>query len=277
MNYSINDELRNKIIDKNSMENTIQNLNNLDNDVRNKIVKMFLSDYFKLKILNYILNNDLESLNNFISSSDDIKSINTFDEVFLECIIDSSNKFNSLSYISKISLFEILSNYGLDNHINSISNAHIIDRLNYQFNYDLEEFNKYYIDFKTKNHLFKDEDASKFIAEKLISFSKDNFDEYKNFVSNFIKIYYKWTFFVSNNFNKNSLYPEDYIYMGLISLNDLDTIVNYSIGDIKFLETIIDNYLFYSTSEKEISEPIVDEYYNKNVDDNLQKKFKMNK
>ena len=45
---------------------------------------------------------------------------------------------------TKINLFEILSKHGVDNYINSISNSHFIDKLNYQFIYDLDTFKQYY-------------------------------------------------------------------------------------------------------------------------------------
>ena len=84
MNYSINDELRNKVIDKNNIENTICNLDQLEEDERTKVLLLFLSDYFKLKIFNYIENKDFESLNSFINSIEDIKQVDIFiDDVFV--------------------------------------------------------------------------------------------------------------------------------------------------------------------------------------------------
>ena len=121
--------------------------------------------------------------------------------------------------------------------------------------------------------MFKKENISEFIAKKLIELNKQDHNKYKNFVLNFIKEYYKWTIFVCNNLNKNSLYTEDYIYLSLINLNELDTIIDYSLDNINFLKTIIDGYLFYSTSDKEISESIVEKYYKGNVDIKLQDKL----
>ena len=268
MNYSINDVLRNEIIDKNSIENSIQNINDLEENKRKEVVSLFLSDYVKLKAFNHIINGERESLNNFDNYIEDIKQSDIFDETLLKVIIKSSNTFNSLSSISKIILFDTISKYVSDESLNSISNLHLIDKLNYQFDYNLESFKRYYIDFKNKNNLAKSESVSEFIARKLIKFSEQNFSKYKSFIISFIEIYYKWTLFAAANLNKDSLYQEDYIYLNLINLSKVDTLVKYSLENFNFLKTIIDGYLFYSTSYKEISEPIVDKYYN-NIDKNL--------
>ncbi|MBQ2946844.1 MAG: hypothetical protein IJE04_03225 [Bacilli bacterium] len=269
---SINDEIRKKIININSKELTILNLEKLSSDMYDKVISLFLLDYYKI---NFFMGN-VDYLDDFNDTKENIIERTLKDENFLFSIIENSIIFNELCITSKMMILEELSDMGQDDILMQISKLHIFDKITYNFDYNLETFKEYYNDYKNKNKKHpKKIDVSYFIATKLVNYKDIRYDEFKKMVLEFIKVYYKWNVFVRDNCPKNSLYKEDYFYLEMIRLNKLDILIEYIGENIDFLTSLIQSYLFYTTTSKQISKAIVDDYFYKNVDVETQKKLKL--
>jgi len=150
MIISINDQIRKNIINMRSKELTKLNLERLNGEVYDKVISLFLLDYYKI---NFIKGN-LKFYKDFEDSKGNIIKRTLKDEDFLICILESSIMFNDLSLIAKISLFEELDNKDQDEKLMKISKMHLLDKISYNFNYDLESFKEYYNDYinKAKRH-----------------------------------------------------------------------------------------------------------------------------
>lgn len=269
---SINDEIRKKVINEYSKELTLLNLENLSSDTYDEVISLFLLDYYKI---NFVMH-DFYNLNVFNDTKENIIKRTLTDNEFLFSIIESSIIFKELCTTSKITLLEELSDMGQDDVLMSISKLHLLDKISYNFNYDLNSFKEYYEDYKikNKNHPRKT-DVSFCIATKLVDYKDLNYEEFQKMVLEFMKVYYKLNIFVRDNCPKNSLYKEDYFYLEMIRLNKLGTLIEYIGENINFLTSIIDGYLFFTTGSKEISQEIVDDYFYKTADEETQKKLKL--
>lgn len=269
---SINDEIRKNIINKYSKELTILNLEKLDSDTYDEVISLFLLDYFKI---NFFMGN-FDFLDDFNDSKEKVIERTLNDEEFLTSILSSSIIFNLLCITSKITMLEELENMGQDDALMKISKLHVLDKICYSFDYNLESFKEYYTDFKNKNERHpRKTDVSYFIATKLTNYKDIRYNEFQKMVLEFLKVYYKLNIFVRDNCPKKSLEKEDYFYLEMIRLNKLGVLIEYIGENINFLTSIIDSYLFFTTGDKEISEEIVDEYFYKTIDEETQKKLKL--
>lgn len=269
---SINDEIRKNIINKYSKELTILNLEKLDSDTYDEVISLFLLDYFKI---NFFMGN-FDFLDDFNDSKENVIERTLNDEEFLTSILSSSIIFNLLCITSKITMLEELENMGQDDALMKISKLHVLDKICYSFDYNLESFKEYYTDFKNKNERHpRKTDVSYFIATKLTNYKDIRYNEFQKMVLEFLKVYYKLNIFVRDNCPKKSLEKEDYFYLEMIRLNKLGVLIEYIGENINFLTSIIDSYLFFTTGDKEISEEIVDEYFYKTIDEETQKKLKL--
>ncbi len=267
MYSSINDEMRNKIINKNSLELTLLNIEQLDYNSKEYFFRLLLSDYYKINYYKGLIDKNFDFLEDFNNSIDYLLDMCYKDEDFLIELINCSKKFNSLKRTQKMMILDTLSSCDQDKTLINISNSHILDKLTYMFNYDLNSFKEYYTDFKDSSLL-------DFIVNKLVSYKKENYEEYKKFILEFIKVYYKWTIFSKDNLGRDHLYKEDNLYLEIIRFNTIEDLINLSLSDIDFLKTIVENYLFYSTCEKQVSEEIIDKFYSENVDEEIRKKLR---
>ena len=269
---SINDKIRDNIINEYSKELTMLNLENLNSDTYDQVISLFLLDYYKI---NFFMGNF-----NFIDDLNDTKENiierTLTDNEFLTSIVESSIIFKELCISSKIILLEDLEKLGQDDILMQISKLHLLDKISYKFDYDLDSFKEYYIDYKNKYNKHPERiDISYFIASNLINYKDIRYNEFQKMVLEFIKVYYKWNIFVRDNCPENSLYKEDYIYLEMIRLNKLNVLIEYIGQNVDFLTSIIESYLFVTTGEKDISEQIVDDYFYKTVDEETQKKLKL--
>jgi len=269
---SINDQIRNNILNEYSRELTLLNLENLNREQYDTVISLFLLDYYKV---NFFMEN-FNFLDDFKDTKENIIERTLKDEEFLHSIIECSIIFNLLTTTSKITMLEDLENMKQDNILMQISKLHLLDKISYKFDYNLESFKEYYKDFINKNNKYpRKVDVSYFIATKLIDYKDIRYNEFQKMVLEFIKIYYKWNIFVRDNLPKNSLDKNDYLYLEIIKLNKLDVLIEYIGNNVDFLTSIIDDYLFYTTGDKQISEEIVNDYFYENVDEETQKKLKL--
>lgn len=272
---SLNDKIRNTIINKYSKEITLLNLEKLNYEEYEKIVSLMYSDYYKLDVFMKFVDNKYIYKDLNINKSKLVEK-SMKDEEFLSKLIESSIVFDSLPIISKINVFEELFLLDEYNNLLKISNLNLLDIITYQFNFNINDFKEYYKDYVMKNKsVNKNTFVSIFITNKLNEYEILNFDKYKIFILEFLRIYYKWNIFIKNNFSKDFLEKEDIHYLKLIKENKMDDIFNLLSEDLNFLTTLIENYLFYSTSQKMVSEDIVNEYFYNNVEEEVQRKLKL--
>ena len=209
---SINDEIRKNIINKYSKELTILNLEKLDSDTYDEVISLFLLDYFKI---NFFMGN-FDFLDDFNDSKENVIERTLNDEEFLTSILSSSIIFNLLCITSKITMLEELENMGQDDALMKISKLHVLDKICYSFDYNLESFKEYYTDFKNKNERHpRKTDVSYFIATKLTNYKDIRYNEFQKMVLEFLKVYYKLNIFVRDNCPKKSLEKEDYFYKSI--------------------------------------------------------------
>lgn len=271
---SVNDKIRKNIINETSIPITLFNIEQLDIDESREVIKLFISDYYKINFFENILHGESDSLNIFNKPIESLVDDCLKNREFLIEIMESAAIFNSLDAIAKIIIMEQLESYGKDDILIKISKLHVFDKIAYNFSYDLESFKYYYNDYKNNStKVEKNTNVSIFIANKIIEYKKENYNKYKKFILEFVKEYYKWNIFIKENGDKNSLYNEDYLYLEIIKFNSIENLINYIESDFNFLVTLIENYLYYSTGDKDISKPIVNEYYYNNVDKEIQKKL----
>lgn len=269
---SINDKIRKNIINEYSKELTMLNLERLDSCTYDEVISLFLLDYYKI---NFFMGN-FDFLDDFNDTKENVIERTLKDEEFLSSIIESSIVFNELCVTSKITLLEELENMGQDDVLMQISKLHLLDKISYSFDYNLDSFKEYYNDYKNKNNKHpRKTDISYFIATKLINYKDIRYNEFHKMVLEFLKVYYKLNIFVRDNCPKNSLEKQDYFYLEMIRLNKIGVLTEYIGENVEFLTSIIDSYLFFTTGEKEISHSIVNDYFYKTVDEETQKKLKL--
>jgi len=268
---SINDEIRNKF--NKSIFSIIFRIEKLDDETKNQLIRLFLADFYKIKLFESLETNDYDFINKFRKPIDDLVDECLFDQELLYNVIECSFIFNNIPSLSKITIMETIESTKQDYIIFNISKLHILDKITYSFRYDLEYFKGYYIDYKNKNE--NSSYVSTLLADRLLEYKKKNNNEFSKFILEFIKLYYKWNIFVKENIGIENLNKEDIIYLDMIKFSDIDALIKYIGEDINFLITIIDNYLYYSTTEKFISEDIVNEYFYNNVDEDTRKKLKL--
>ena len=164
---SINDKIRKNIINEYSKELTMLNLERLDSCTYDEVISLFLLDYYKI---NFFMGN-FDFLDDFNDTKENVIERTLKDEEFLSSIIESSIVFNELCVTSKITLLEELENMGQDDVLMQISKLHLLDKISYSFDYNLDSFKEYYNDYKNKNNKHpRKTDVSYFIATKLINY-----------------------------------------------------------------------------------------------------------
>ena len=266
-------EIRNFVL-KDSIQETISNLDSMDEKTREKMFFIFVSDHYKIRVFDCILRKDSQHLDGLIDSMVCPNTDNLYDESYLKTIIRDSIKFNSLNKISKIYMMEIFSNKGFDELFLDISKIYYFDQQNYKFSYDINSFKEYYIETRENKTILSKEDVSKFISEKLLELEKSDYEKYKKIILEIIIGYYKWNFFAANNIENKPIYTEDYMYLSLISSNSFENILKYLKSNVTSLITIIDEYLFYSTQDNKISYEIINKFYHDNPNLDIEKKLR---
>lgn len=272
MVYSINDKVRKKTINLDSISLSMAKLEELDTETYNKVINLLLLDYYKI---NFFME-QFDFINDFNDEIENIIERTYTDEDFLISILTSSVIFQELCILSKITLLEELESKGQDDNLMKISKLHLLDKISYKFSYDLDSFKIYYLDFKNKyKRTPRKMDVSFFIANKLIKYKDIRYNEFQKMVLEFIKVYYKWNIFVRDNCPEKALDKEDSAYLNLIKNNKLGPLIEHIGKNVDFLTALIDGYLFYSVGDKKVSEEIVEEYFYKTVDEDTQKKLKL--
>lgn len=266
---SINDKIRDYLLSSNCLDVILVKLEQNNIKDKEEIIKLLLSDYYKIKYFLSISKNNF----NIDKPIDILIDDFIYNEGFLCEVVENATKFNSLYDVSKIIIMEDIEQNEKQKLFLNISNSFILDNMCYRFDYNLNSFKELYKDYKEKT---KDQkkitDVSFFIANKLLKYK--NKEQYNKFILEFVSIYYKWSIYVKDNLDKNFLYNEDYLYLEMIKQYSPEQLLKNSELDYIFLVNMIENYLFYSTIFKDVSEEIVNEYFTNKVEEEVQKKLK---
>lgn len=266
---SINDKVRDYLLSSNSLDVILVKLEQNNIKDKEEIIKLLISDYYKIKYFSSISKNNF----NIDKSIDKLKNDFIYNNEFFNEVVENATIFNSLYQVSKIIIMEDIEENKKEQLFLNMSKSFILDNMCYKFNYDLNSFKELYIDYKEKEKAQnKITDVSYFIANKLLK--QKNKEEYNKFILEFISTYYKWTIYVRDNLDKKSLYNEDYLYLEMIKQYSMEQLLKSSKMDYMFLVNMIENYLFYSTIFKKVSEEVVNEYFTNNVEKKIQKKLK---
>ncbi len=267
---SINDVIRNSVIDKEFSPYTFDKfLNMCKND---DILRLFLCDYYKI---NYYKASVTNQYFNFPTDSESIERILVRcidDNDFLMSIYRCVNMFNSLSTIHKIILLDNLTFKGQDEALASISKLHALDKLTYTFNCDVESIIGYYSNYNKGKRSDKDFIYT-FLSDKLVQNNESK--EYNDVIFEFLRIYYKCIYFIQQNLGKEYLMKNNIKYLNLISSNSIESLINYSKNDRIFLDVLLRQYLFYKTESTGISETLINNYVEDNAPIDIQKKLKL--
>lgn len=271
-----NDSTRDFILDGRSNLETVWYLDTLSSEQKDSIISLFLSDFYKIGYIWAKKSGDMRIINKFMHHKEDLMYEISEDPNFLVSIIQGSKEFKRLSLIDKVLMFDVLKKDNQDAFLAQICKNHCFDYLKYNHIYDLDLFKEYYINLKNENYV-DNSIACKFASNKLLECKNIDYEKYKELVLEFIKVYYKWTFSINKIYSNEGLYENDLEYLKIIEESKLEELFEYAYNNYNFLYTIIDNYLYYSTSENLVSDNVVDDLFYKEVNSKTLEKLKIKK
>ena len=265
---NLNDMLRNKIYSFSRLD-FVYYFDTLSEAEKRIIIKLILLDYYKVsfyikKERSNIFNQDIDNL---IDSIDDMRMILNL----LKC----AREFNSLDFVSKCMLFEEIKKY--DEELISINKSHILDKMTYQVLDDLDCYKEYYFDYLCKHakQVVNAKVIINYIVYRVSELKKKNKNHYKKMILEMLKVYYKWKNFIKDNGGENLLCDDEKIYLNIIKDKDIESIFIDLEKDSDFISAIIGEYLYYSTSNIEINETLVDQYFIENSSEEFKNKLKI--
>lgn len=268
MVHNINDVIRNEIYNK-SLLDFIIDYDTLSNKEKQNILSILLLDNYKIAI-----NHDRDKINFFKINIESILDLCEEDKDLLINMLRAGKTFYSLDTFSKCLLFEIISKH--DSGLIDISKFHILDKLTYATINDVEHYKKYYIEFMEK-HKNKDASIIELFIYKIINLKYEDEIKYKEMLLEFMQIYYKWKTYMKENNGEFLLEVYDNVYLDILNNNNINDIFEFLETNINFLEVLVDDFFFYTTTELEIEDSVVDEYYESNTSEQVKQKFKTNK
>ena len=268
---SINDKVR-KYIFKDALGSLMfKRIMSLNSKNKEYVLRLLLSDYYKVNYLSGIN----EKLSIFRQPMDYILDLCLNNNNFLIMVLGESICFSASPIISKIITLETISNDKLDSKLSSINKFHFLDKISYEFSYELEDLKRYYINFFNRssnpidNHIL----SSEYLSDKISLLEYKDVNKYEQYIIDFMREYYKWNLFMRDAVKKEPRIPYDYNYLNRIrdcSINDLlyDASKNYQL-----LFLLVSNYLYYTSLTTDEEKNIVDKYFNVNVKPDIQKKL----
>lgn len=267
---NLNDVYRKKIYSKDFIE-LFDYFNSMDIDSQEVLLRFILMDNYKINCFN---NNKIKINNNSIDSI--LMSCLDNAKIFKE-LLKQSKGFYEMDYFSKSLLLEDMENRGLDSEIIQISKNHILDKLTYKILDELNLYKDYYKDFmvKNKNNEFGQNLLIDYLSLRVLDLKDKDNKKYKEFLFEFIKVYYKWRKFINDHEGEYLLNGVDYIYMDKIEKLNIDELFNDIEMDYDFLNIILGDYLHYKTQDIEVSEELVDDYLEETCDEKIKTKLKI--
>ena len=265
------EEFRKNFINQNNIVEIVLYLESLDEKSRNFILKFMISDYYKINIYNNIYNNKT-----YIDINEMLDNI-LFDAEILRDVIISSKNYSSLDFISKSIIIEEIEASGKKEFIENISPTYKIEQFIYKFDYNIESFKEYYIDYlnNNKNEAERRNVASNFITQKILELRDIDKNKYINYMIEMLTVYYKWKLFIKDHDGIELLFNNDLEYIENIKNKSIDEIFIDLNSNYDFLHTIVGEYLHYTTENTKIDECIVDKYLKGSSSESFQKKLKI--
>lgn len=275
MGYSINDKIREYILGDKKLNIIFKKINNLDNKTKEYVLRLLLSDYFKINYINYIntgISNKLSIFNNTIEHNLNMCMQNNS---FLLLVLSDANCFFTNSLLNKIMIIEKMDKRNLDQKLTYINKFHFLDKFSYKFSYDLEDLKKYYIDsINSENDpLSEHNTTSTIILNKITKLEYRNTDMYEEYIMEFIREYCKWNFYRKNNLKIKPKFEDNYNYLDNIYNCSIDALLYFASKDHKFLFTLISNYLYYTSLPNTNEKELVDKYFKEHASTEVQKKL----
>ncbi len=272
MIQSFNDKIRNIIFKDNNILNVVQGINSLDLNKKEVIIKLLLSDYYKINFIT-----DEENLLIFNYPLNFLLNLCCTNYIFFKSILFDAKSFYDKSVIEKIYIMEELEEKGMNVPIGEIYKLHILDTLVYRFVYDLDYFKKYHMDYINRNKNIKNNEIVilGLLADKLGELKIINYEKYRSFILEFLKTFYKWNFYNINN-NKTNLSVLQKIYLSKIDNNSIGEIYKEIENNSQFLNVIMKDYFDYTTNSK-MNENEINEFLINHGKKDIQKKLKINK
>ena len=268
MLYNINDVLRNEIYNK-SLLDFIVEFDTLSYKEKYNILSILLLDNYKIAI-----NHNPDKTNFFKKNIDEMLDSCEEDPELLVNMLRTGKVFYSLDTFSKCLLFEIISKH--DSSLIAISKLHIIDKLTYATVNDTEHFKKYYTEFN-KKHKNKEDSIIEMFIYKILNLKYEDESKYKEMLLEFMQVYYKWKTYMKENDGEFLLEVYDNNYLDVLNNYDINDIFELLETNIHFLEVLVEDFFFYTTTELEIEDSVVDEYYESNTCEQIKQKFKTKK
>lgn len=266
---NINDIYRNKISSYNSISSVLLYLSKLKEKELEYVLGILLADLYKISVYTHPFENNENIFKFFeIYDAQTIKRESSQFNYLLEAAISATMFFDDLNLINKVLLMEDIKDK--DSLLSSLHELHILDKITYSFIYDLSFFIDLYKDF-----IDKEKKSGKLIIDFLITKFDDlkviNYDKYRKFILEFIKIYYKKGIYSRINSKDN----KNFSYLKEIEEKPLKYLYNRVEKDDIFLSSILKNYLNYNIINEEIKNNI-DNCFNNNSDKEIVKKLKFN-
>lgn len=271
-----NDLLRKKISDYfNNSEDTDGILDffyNLDDVGQETVIRLALSDIYKL---NYYM--DGEAPNLFKIPVDQLVDKCIVDVGLVVDVLSGSKMFNDMDYVSKTLLLETMEDNDQDKNIENIYKFHVLDKITYRIIDDIECYKEYYKEYLEVNKDKTDRifTITNYITYRMIDLKYEDEIKYKKYILEFIKVYYKWKYFIKNHEGKYLLNKNDVIYLDIIESKSIEEIFIYVEDNSDFLINIVGEYLYYKTQKVEIKEDVIDNYFNTSSSEDLKQKLKI--
>ena len=262
---NINDIYREKINSKSNYKEIFDYLFNLNNNEFNYVIDIMLSDLYKLALYTYPIDNN-EGIMNFFEKHDVryIKNKSLTIEDLLKDAVDATIYFNDMTLINKIILFEEIGEQSKDEFLTKINKFSVLDKIVYSFRYDLDLFKEIYVDYITKEKndgkIVRD-----FLYYRLLDLQIINDVKFNKLCLEFLRTYYKHKLYLN----------QENEYMSFIKSNSISNILKRFSTYPKYMMEILKNYLDYQLISEEEKQKI-DEYFNQNKNEQVQKKLKFN-
>lgn len=268
---NLNDMYRDKISSQNDISSTLSYLSTLRKEKLDYVFGILLTDLYKLSFYTNPIQSNKIILEYFEKyDAKYIKeNLNSFKDL-LENAIYATIFFNDMDLINKILVMEQIKDEKKDNILFGLNKFHILDKITYSFAYDLDIFKDLYIDFISKEK-DRGELVADFLIDRLDNLKIINYEKYRNFILEFIKVYYKYGIY--NEASSNNI--ESYSYLKVIKNNSLKELYHRIEMDYKFMFDILEEYLKYSIINKDTKVDI-NNYFYTNTDQEIQKKLRFN-
>lgn len=272
---SINDKVREEIfkLDINDIDSYFDNLTE---EKRDFVFRILLSDLCKMDFYEEFFHDRENDCLIFRHTPEELIKMFKQDKELLSLLVNTSVVFHKSDMLQKIMIMDQIEFTNKDKYFSEINKFHFLDKISYEFEYNLEAFKIYYLDYlKVNMNVISNQDTvSQYIAMKILDLKNTDCNKYRKFILEFIKVYYKWNLFQKDHELKEPRTKEDYDYLGVVQKSSMKKILNDLDNDYKFLATIIRNYLYFSTVGAKEKENEVETYFIENTDLKVQKKLK---